>query len=74
MNFKLGDRVTWTSSSAGTTKTKTGAVVLVLGARASGCEHVKNAGRARDHVSYIVRSDEGRKYWPRVAALKAVPS
>ena len=66
--FEVGDRVTWTSQSAGVTKAKAGAVSFVVqpGVRPA----LKNAGSARDHESYLVRSDSGRLYWPRVAHLR----
>jgi len=63
----VGDRVTWTSQSAGTVKTKTGEVVRVLqpGERPGW----KNQGASRDHVSYVVRVGR-RLYWPRVSQLQ----
>lgn len=71
--FKVGDRVTWTSSSAGVTKTKTGVIEAVIpaGQRAPG----KNRGYSRNHESYTVRvrnQSGSRLYWPLVAHLHPV--
>jgi hypothetical protein len=64
----IGDRVTWTSQSAGIVKTKVGEVVRVLqpGERPGW----KNQGASRDHVSYVVRATHGKLYWPRVSQLQ----
>jgi len=84
--MKLGDTVTWTSQAQGNVKTKTGVVVEVLLAgkmpdrgrflslyKGAGC------GSPRNHESYVVMADVGKKpgktfrhYWPRVSALKEV--
>ena len=69
----IGDRVTWTSQSAGTWTTKRGEVVQVvlIGDVPHG---ISNPGRGRDHVSYVIRarSDGGqsKRYWPRVELLQ----
>jgi hypothetical protein len=66
--FKIGDVVEWTSSSAGITKTKRGDVVFVVApGRASGRKALQyiadrrathrstfGGGWERDHVSYLV--------------------
>lgn len=79
--FTIGDEVTWTSQSAGITKTKTGVVVAVVypGEPVNhALEHahirgrIKNPGSARhDRQSYVVRAG-GRLYWPRVNQLSKV--
>ena len=66
--FKVGDKVSWTSQSAGVTKTKTGVVVEVLPA---GCKTGRKFGAPRDHESYLVKVGRSEKlYWPRVCHLK----
>jgi hypothetical protein len=71
VTFKVGDAVEWTSQSAGVTKTKRGEVEQVVAAY----KRVNFGGylrrRVRDHESYVVKAN-GRRYWPRVAHLKAV--
>ena len=74
--FQLGDKVTWTSSAAGNTRTKLGEVIEVVPARAHPSAKVDGSGGWRNHVSYIVRAiaqgtetSTRRLYWPRVAAL-----
>lgn len=66
--FKVGDTVKWTSSSAGSTKTKRGEIVLVVApGSASGRKALQyiadrrathrsafGGGWERDHVSYLV--------------------
>lgn len=70
--FKVGDRVEWTSQSAGCTRTKAGTVETVVPA---GCIVPKlscnpNPGACRDHESYLVRVKGRGLYWPRVKALR----
>lgn len=48
MTFKIGDKVEWTSSAAGTTKTKQGSVIAVL----------PEGGMPRD----VIRLEEQRLY------------
>ncbi len=69
----IGARVTWTSQSAGVTKTKAGVVEVVVpaGEKPAG---IRNPGTSRDHVSYLVRADHGRLYWPRVKHLELAPA
>lgn len=76
MTFQIGDKVKWTSSSCGSTKTKRGEIVEVLPpGRAPGTASANRyPGMPRDHESYLVRAvADGRRgarvYWPRVAAL-----
>ena len=81
MTFKLNDKVTWTSQSQGSTKTKVGTVVEVLPPKKRLLrEHMDYGlygGNPRDHESYVVhvpgKTDKakGRRYWPHVSALKA---
>jgi hypothetical protein len=81
MAFKLNDKVTWTSSSNGSTKTKTGVVVEVVWPRrpisAVHREYgLEGYGLPRDHESYVVHiagkteKAKGRRYWPLVNKLK----
>ncbi len=67
--FSVGEPVRWTSQSAGITRTKTGKIAdrIPSGMRP---KTIRNPGAARDHVSYLVRADNGRLYWPRVAHLE----
>jgi hypothetical protein len=73
--FAPGDRVEWTSQSAGSTRTKFGFVeaVVAAGERPAAMSKNRNPGGARDHVSYLVRvrGKNGGLYWPRAAALRA---
>lgn len=78
MSYFIGDKVTWSSQSAGFYKNKVGVVVALVPSRQSvnpvlasaGIRgRIKNPGAARDHMSYVVRS-EGRLYWPRVNQLR----
>lgn len=84
MTFKVGDRVVWSSQSAGVTKTKSGVVVLVIapGDRPRG---IRGAGSPREHESYVVSAkteNDGdkktrgktRRYWPLVKYLKGEPT
>ena len=77
--FKIGDSVEWSSSSAGTTKVKSGLVEAVIQAKKYPTDEQRKEadayGIARPHVSYLVRvpgrteKSKGKLYWPRVAAL-----
>lgn len=69
--FKLHQRVRWTSQAGGHYKTKEGMIVFVVpsGIRP---DMVREAGLPRNHESYVV-SAEGQNYWPRVSALEEVP-
>lgn len=81
MSFKIGDKVTWTSSSNGTTKTKTGAIVDVIPPKGRIPEihrefGLEGYGMPRDHESYVVhvpgKTDKakGKRYWPLVNKLR----
>lgn len=74
--FQAGDRVQWTSSAAGTTKTKVGRVIEVVPPQRKPRTPMDIAATWRDHESYVVEvvvARNGRPkrtlYWPRVAAL-----
>ena len=78
--FKIGDKVTWTSSSGGSTKTKTGVVEAVIrpGSLPSQEQRAEADayGMARDYESYMVRvpsktgKGRGKLYWPIANKLK----
>lgn len=81
MSFKLKDKVTWTSSSNGSTKSKTGVVVEVVPACARIADVHSEYGLAgyglpRDHESYVVHvagkteKARGKRYWPLANKLK----
>jgi len=80
--FKVGDKVIWTSSAAGYTRTKMGNVVAVLPPGGHPTALVmevapftipRGAGTARGHESYLV-SVAGRRelYWPVASLLQAM--
>ncbi len=80
-NYKLGDRVTWTSQAQGSSKTKTGTVVEVVpkGGRPNRDKFpslYKDAGVgfSREHESYVVSVPNKRSgvkiYWPLVKNLR----
>lgn len=84
-HFKVGDAVTWVSSSAGSTTRKTGRVVAVLPAGMNPTRAIEpfrrshtikwGGGTARDHVSYLVEVPGASArakpslYWPVVNYL-----
>lgn len=77
--FKLGDKVKWTSSAGGVTRTKLGEVIEVVAPRMPPQEKVTDMGRPRPHESYVVRAvaqgtetHTRRVYWPRVVTLSLV--
>ena len=76
MRFEVGDRVAWTSQSAGAWALKVGEVTEVIeaGTHPGRGDAFSQPGGARDHESYVVRaSAEGRpkrRYWPRVSLLR----
>jgi hypothetical protein len=82
--FKVGDKVQWSSQAQGSMATKRGTVIGVIppgGHWAFGPEHGYvshyGGGDMRNHESYLVRVPAKGKgkphlYWPRVSALKAV--
>ena len=76
--MKVGDRVTWTSSSHGScTKKKTGEIIAVVpqdGDPGSYCAELIRSqmfggGSYRSHESYVVLVGTNL-YWPRVKWLK----
>ena len=77
--FEVGDRVEWDARSPGAKSTITirATVVSVVqpGGRVPGL-YLPNLGSAghgmRHDVSYIVRSERGRIYWPVTCMLRAV--
>jgi hypothetical protein len=84
--FSRDDIVTWTSSAAGSAKTKTGKVVRVVPAGAMprmnevadlyDATNNYGGGSARDHVSYLVlvpgATERSRQklYWPVASLLR----
>jgi len=82
--FSQGGMVTWTSQSAGISKTKTGMVEQVVAPKAMPDRERfvqlykgLGVGMARDHESYVIRvpgktvKSAGKLYWPRANALTA---
>lgn len=83
--FKRGDDVQWTSQANGSEKKKRGVVAVVLrttrfpvelsadirrGLKLNGYSLYKK----RNHRSYIVKTPDGKLYWPLVKYLKPVKS
>lgn len=75
--FRIGQLVTWTSSSAGTAKKKTGVVERVCppGHRPTDILGEK-CGLQRGHESYVVvvketKAHRPRRYWPIASKLEA---
>lgn len=69
----VGARVRWSSQSNGSRTTKTGAITEVIASKTRPrSTRVGQFGMPRDHVSYLVRGDNGRLYWPRVSTLEVV--
>lgn len=61
----------WHSGASGSTLKKTGKIVRVLPpGEVPESAAIRKPGAPRDHVSYVVRADNGRLYWPRAAALQ----
>lgn len=78
MSFKVGDKVTWTSQSAGSTRTKIGDVVEIVHDDELPTTKKKDIGMQRKHESYVVRAyavnrstKSTKLYWPRVSKLRA---
>ena len=78
--MKVGDRVEWTSQSAGFRTPKRGVIVAVVPADVKPercvpdgyrCGSPSGFGMMRGHESYLVKVDgKGRRlYWPRVRHL-----
>lgn len=81
MAFKLNDKVKWTSSSNGVTKTKTGVIVDIIPPKGRiPVRHrdfgLEGYGLPRNHESYVVhvagKTDRamGKRYWPLVNKIK----
>ncbi len=78
--FSVGQDVTWSSSSNGSTTAKVGVVVAVIPAGKSPDEatwRLHMPGSPRDHDSYVINvggteKRRGKNYWPHVWRLKAV--
>ena len=79
--MKIGDRVEWTSQSAGCKTTKRGLIVETVPAGTPPetcvpdgfrCGSPSGFGIRRNHESYLIKVDgKGRGlYWPRVAHLR----
>lgn len=76
--FKLGDKVSWSSQSAGSTTTKTGEIVLVVPPLTNCKLYVNHNLHAdqytsavdghgyREHESYVVAVPQGRKARPKL--------
>lgn len=76
-DIRNGDTVEWTSSAAGTSRTKRGEVVEVVPAYEWPRSAIDGAAGGRNHESYVVHAEalvrKGRRlYWPRVSALRLV--
>jgi hypothetical protein len=75
--FHIGDKVTWTSQSSGSTVTKVGAIFEIVAAGKHPAALVGGGG-VRDHESYVVKAykvtDRKRvgTYWPIVSKLHKV--
>lgn len=67
--FEAGDRVRWRSGAAGKLMEKAGTIARLV-RPGDVPEDIRNPGSSRDHVSYVVRADNGRAYWPRVQHLQ----
>ena len=74
--FKVGDKVAWTSQAAGVARTKIGEIVEVVPAHHRPQAKMKGLGMPRDHESYVVRAVAMRNsnrssklYWPRANKL-----
>ena len=87
--FRKGARVIWTSQGSGTVRTKTGNIVAVIKKNEDPSDKVALTLQSkplslrlgsltpRDHVSYLVVSDQKRHdlhilYWPKVKDLAEI--
>lgn len=76
-----GDKVSWTSTSNGSTIKKVGTITRVVEAGLTpnswDCSEY-GGGAPRDHESYVVEVSGPRggvkQYWPRVSALRLEPA
>jgi hypothetical protein len=84
MTFTHGQRLKWTSSSNGSTKTKVGKVVeAVQPGKLPSSQHgdygLRSDGLPRDHVSYVMHVNgatqraRGQRFWPIASKLKDAP-
>lgn len=66
--FRLGDRVTWRVSG----RIKLGVIVEVVkwGMYPDRKWPLTLHGYYREHFSYVVQTDDGRYFWPRVGNLR----
>jgi hypothetical protein len=77
---KIGDKVQWTSQSAGYSKTKSGVIVAIVpigyppqASLLDNYELKSVPGMCRDHESYLVAVGKSKRlYWPRVSNLAAI--
>ena len=72
--FGVDDVVEWSSVSGGVAKKKIGVVVQVVVAGAVPRIPFSVRPSARDHISFVVKADKGKLYWPRICFLKKVTS
>jgi hypothetical protein len=69
--FQLGDEVSWSSTSAGFTKTKKGKIILVVPeGTIPFIRFRQKPAQGRNHTSYVVKTEKGKLYWPRVKSLE----
>jgi len=67
----IGDRVSWTSGAAGKIGDKTGVIERVWQpGEVPARSEIREPGLGRDGVSYLIKADNGKLYWPRVKGLK----
>lgn len=66
--FRLGERVRWRAGG----RSKSGVIVEVVkwGQYPDRKWPIKLRGYYREHWSYVVMTDAGRYYWPRVGTLR----
>lgn len=76
IKFKKGNDVKWSSQANGNWKHKKGEIVAVIGAgvipdctKFSGLRVGRNS---RSEVSYVVRTKDGKHYWPWSTGLRKV--
>ena len=77
--FEIGQLVSWTSTSAGSTTEKAGVIEQIVRSGDDVRKYTSELalpGGPRDHQSYLVRvpgktnKSKGKLYWPRSSALK----
>jgi hypothetical protein len=70
-----GTSVRWTSQGRGTWNDKEGVIVEVVPRDQLPTSNVRlGSTKPRDHESYIVKTKDGKFYWPRISALQFVTS